>query len=135
MVFELMVTACIITHKNHRGQFGMALFENQAAARQMRAQGQGGRIVLMSSVSGHQAVKYLSAYGMTKAALEMLARNLADDPQYETSWGRILPTQRVFLLSPASGQITIIVDGGWSAISPTPSLDFVQTTSQKETSS
>lgn len=138
MVFELMVTVCIITHKNHRGQFGMALFENQAAARQMRAQGQGGRIVLTSSVSGHQAVKYLSAYGMTKAALEMLACNLADDPQYETSWGRILPTQRVFLLSLASGQITgqtIIVDGGWSAISPTPSLDFVQPTSQKETSS
>ncbi len=155
---------------NLRGSFFLA----QAAARQMRAQGQGGRIVLMSSVTGHQAVKYLSAYSMTKAALEMLARNLvielspygitinavapgatltprnlADDPHYETSWGRILPTQRVilpediahaalFLLSPASGQITgqtIIVDGGWTAISPTPSLDFVETTSQKETSS
>ena len=42
----------------------------------MRQQGQGGRILLMSSVTGHQAIRYLSAYGMTKAGLEMLARNL-----------------------------------------------------------
>jgi glucose 1-dehydrogenase len=146
---------------NLRGSFFLA----QAAARQMRAQGTGGRIVLMSSVTGHQAVPYLSAYGMTKAGLEMLARalvlelsphgitincvapgatltprNLQDDPNYAESWGRILPTRRVgtpedianaalFLLSPQSGQITgqtIVVDGGWTAISPTPSLDFVQ---------
>src|SRR5690606_15775785 len=57
---------------NLRGSFFLA----QAAARQMRAQGTGGRIVLMSSVTGHQAVPYLSAYGMTKAGLEMLARPL-----------------------------------------------------------
>jgi glucose 1-dehydrogenase len=31
---------------------------------------------LMSSVTGHQAHKNLAAYGMTKAALEMLAKNL-----------------------------------------------------------
>ena len=54
-----------------------AYFLAQAAARQFREQGGGGHIVLMSSVTGHQAVPYLSAYGMTKAALEMLARNLA----------------------------------------------------------
>src|SRR5690606_34510890 len=146
---------------NLRGSFFLA----QAAARQMRAQGTGGRIVLMSSVTGHQAVPYLSAYGMTKAGLEMLARalvlelsphgitincvapgatltprNLQDDPNYAESWGRIVPTRRVatpadianaalFLLSPQSGQITgqtIVVDGGWTAISPTPSLDFIR---------
>jgi glucose 1-dehydrogenase len=146
---------------NLRGSYFLA----QAAARQMRAQGSGGRILLMSSVTGHQAIRYLSCYSMTKAALEMLAknlvielsphgitinavapgavvtpRNLADDPNYETSWGNILPTGRaiqpeeiasaaLFLLSPQAAQITgqtVIVDGGWTAISPTPSLDFVE---------
>lgn len=97
---------------NLRGSYFLA----QAAARQFRAQGQGGRIVLMSSVTGHRAVPYLSAYGMTKAALEMLARNLVielsphgitincvapgavitprnlnDDPDYEARWGNLIP--------------------------------------------
>lgn len=97
---------------NLRGSYFLA----QAAARQFRAQGRGGRIVLMSSVTGHRAVPYLSAYGMTKAALEMLARNLVlelsphaitincvapgavitprnlnDDPDYEARWGSLIP--------------------------------------------
>lgn len=97
---------------NLRGSFFLA----QAAARQFREQGRGGRIVLMSSVTGHQAVPYLSAYGMTKAALEMLARNLVlelsphgitincvapgavitprnlrDDPDYEARWAQLIP--------------------------------------------
>ncbi|NWF69409.1 MAG: SDR family oxidoreductase [Chloroflexi bacterium] len=150
-----------VLNVNLRGSY----FLTQAAARQMRAQGSGGRIVLVSSVTGHQAVRYLSAYGMTKAALEMLARNLvielspygitinavapgatltprnlADDPNYERIWGQITPTGRVgtpadiaqavlFLASPQAGQITgqtLVVDGGWSATSPTPALDFVE---------
>jgi glucose 1-dehydrogenase len=96
---------------NLRGSF----FLTQAAARQMRAQGRGGRILLMSSVTGHQAHQYLAAYGMTKAALEMLAKALvidlaplgitinavapgatmtertAEDPTYAQTWGRITP--------------------------------------------
>lgn len=150
-----------VTGVNLRGSYFLA----QAAAQQMRAQGSGGRILLMSSVSGHQAIRYLSAYGMTKAALEMLARNLvielspyqitinalapgatitprnlADDPNYEKVWGGVTPMQRpastedianaaLFLLSPQTRHITgqtLVVDGGWSAISPTPSLDFVE---------
>ncbi len=150
-----------VVNVNLRGSYFLA----QAAARQMRSQGTGGRILLMSSVTGHQAIRYLSCYSMTKAALEMLARNLvvelspygitinavapgatitprnlADDPNYETVWGRLIPTQRpafvediahaaLFLLSPQASQITgqtLIVDGGWTAISPTPSLDFVE---------
>jgi 3-oxoacyl-[acyl-carrier protein] reductase len=146
---------------NLRGSYFLA----QAAARQMRAQGSGGRILLMSSVTGHQAIRYLSCYAMTKAALEMLARNLvvelspygitinavapgatitprnlADDPNYEAVWGALIPTQHaisvediaqaaLFLLSPQASQITgqtLIVDGGWSAVSPTPPLDFVK---------
>ncbi len=146
---------------NLRGSYFLA----QASAVQMRSQGTGGSIVLMSSVTGHQAVEYLSVYGMTKAALEMLAknlvielsphhitincvapgatltpRNLVDDPHYDQSWGGVTPMGRVatvedianavlFLLSPKSRHITgqtLVVDGGWINISPTPSLDFVE---------
>ena len=101
-----------VINVNLRGTYFLA----QAAARQFRAGGSGGRIVLMSSVTGHQAVPYLSAYGMTKAALEMLAknlvlelsghgitincvapgavitpRNLNDDPDYEARWANLIP--------------------------------------------
>ena len=144
---------------NLRGTYFLA----QAAARQFRAQGSGGRIVLMSSVTGHQAVPYLSAYGMTKAALEMLARNLVlelsphgitincvapgavitprnlnDDPHYEATWSALTPVGQaiqvedianavLFLASPASSRITgqaIVVDGGWSATSPIPDMEY-----------
>ena len=85
----------------------------------MREQKQGGSILLMSSVTGHQAHQYLTAYGMTKAALEMMAKNLVielspfhitinaiapgatitertmrDDPQYEKIWSGITPMGR-----------------------------------------
>ncbi len=144
---------------NLRGTYFLA----QAAARQFREQGGGGRIVLMSSVTGHQAVPYLSAYGMTKAALEMLARNLVlelsphgitincvapgavitprnlgDDPDYEATWAALTPVGQaiqvedianaaLFLASKASGKITgqaIVVDGGWSATSPIPDMEY-----------
>ncbi len=99
---------------NLRGSF----FLTQAAARQMRLQGEGGRVLLMSSVTGHQAHQFLAAYGMTKAALEMLAKSLvielspygitinavapgatmtertAEDAEYEKTWGRITPVGR-----------------------------------------
>jgi 3-oxoacyl-[acyl-carrier protein] reductase len=96
---------------NLRGSF----FLTQAAAKRMREQGEGGRILLMSSVTGHQAHPFLAAYGMTKAALEMLAKALVvdlsphgitincvapgatltertlDDPDYVKTWSRITP--------------------------------------------
>ncbi|HVZ57626.1 MAG TPA: SDR family NAD(P)-dependent oxidoreductase [Chitinophagaceae bacterium] len=137
---------------------GGSFFLAQAAARQMRAQGQGGRILFTSSVVGHQAHKDLAAYAMTKAGLEMLARNLVIelspfritvnavapgatltertllDPAYTETWSRLTPLGKpatvddiaqaaLFLVSPAAGHITgqhLIVDGGWSAISPGP---------------
>ena len=99
---------------NLQGSF----FLTQASARQMRAQGQGGSILLMSSVVGHQAHPGLAAYSMTKAALEMLAKNLVldlsplgitinavapgatqtertlNDPTYIPIWSRITPMGR-----------------------------------------
>jgi len=136
-----------------------SVFLAQAAARQMIAQGGGGRILFMSSVTGHQAHEGAVCYGMTKAALQMLAKGLvielaphgittnaispgavvtertvAGDPEYGAKWGEMTPTGNVsvpadiaaaalFLLSPAAAQITgqtLIVDGGWTATSPTP---------------
>lgn len=99
---------------NVNGSFFLA----QRAARQMIQQKSGGSILFMSSVTGHQAHKDLAAYGMTKAALEMLAKNLVIelapfkitvntvapgatitertmlDAEYEKTWSRITPTGR-----------------------------------------
>jgi 3-oxoacyl-[acyl-carrier protein] reductase len=140
-------------------------FTAQAAARQMAAQGEGGRIIITSSVTGVQAVPYLSAYGMTKGGLQQLARNLvlelspygitinavapgsilnernlADDPDYGPKWAEVIPLGRagepqdvveaiLFLASDGAGWITgqtLIVDGGWTAYSPTPGFEFVE---------
>jgi glucose 1-dehydrogenase len=54
-------------------------FLTQEVAKQMIAQKNGGSILLTSSVTGHQAHKYLAAYGMTKAGIEQLAKNLVID--------------------------------------------------------
>jgi NAD(P)-dependent dehydrogenase (short-subunit alcohol dehydrogenase family) len=94
---------------------GGSFFLAQAAAKQMKLQQNGGSLLLMSSVTGHQAHKNLAAYGMSKAALEMLAKNLvvelspyqinintiapgatitertASDPEYHETWSRITP--------------------------------------------
>ena len=97
---------------------GGSFFLTQAASIRMKKTKTGGRILLMSSVTGHQAHKNLAAYGMSKAALEMLAKTLvvelspfqitinaiapgatltertASDPEYEGTWSRITPTGR-----------------------------------------
>lgn len=141
---------------NLQGSFFLAQF----AARQMRKQGTDGRILFMSSVTGHQSHRHLATYGMTKAGLEMLARGLVlelaphqitvnaiapgatlterttDDPGYAEIWRKITPTGRaatvediahaaLFLLSPQAGHITgqtLVVDGGWTAVSPQPDV-------------
>ena len=86
----------------------------------MRRKGRGGRIVFTSSVTGIQAHHRLEAYGMTKAALQMLARSLVTTlgplgittnavapgatitertaeelPDYAGTWGKFIPTGRV----------------------------------------
>ena len=137
---------------------GGSFFLTQAAARHMKTQAEGGSILLMSSVTGHQAHKHLAAYSMTKAALEMLAKNLVielspyqininalapgatltertlEDRDYEKTWTRITPmghpakvediaNAALFLVSPEAKHITgqsLIIDGGWTSISPSP---------------
>ena len=135
-----------------------SFFLAQKSAIQMKKQGNGGSILLMSSVTGHQAHKNLSAYGMTKAGLEMLAKSLVlelsplnisintvapgatltertlQDNDYEQIWSRITPMGRaatvedianavLFFVLPESRHITgqsLVVDGGWTATSPSP---------------
>ncbi len=137
---------------------GGSFFLAQAAAKQMKTQESGGSILFTSSVVGHQAHKQLAAYAMTKAGIEMLARNLVieisqykinvnaiapgatltertmEDKEYARIWSELSPTGRpsttidianaaLFLVSAEARQITgqtLVIDGGWSAISPSP---------------
>ncbi len=137
---------------------GGSFFLAQAAAKQMKQQEEGGSILFMSSVTGHQAHKNLAAYGMSKAALEMLAKNLVielspfkininaiapgatltertqEDENYEKVWSGITPLGRpasvidiakaaLFLVSSDARHITgqtLMIDGGWTSISPSP---------------
>jgi glucose 1-dehydrogenase len=57
---------------NLKGSFFLA----QGFANQVVKQRSGGCLLFMSSVTGHQAHQNLSAYGMTKAALENLTKHL-----------------------------------------------------------
>lgn len=99
---------------NLRGTFLLA----QAASNRMIQQGNGGSLLFTSSVVGHQAHQNLAAYAMTKAGIEMLAKNLVsevaahrinvntiapgatltertlEDPTYLETWSRITPMGR-----------------------------------------
>jgi NAD(P)-dependent dehydrogenase (short-subunit alcohol dehydrogenase family) len=115
-------------------------------------------MLFTSSVVGHQAHKQLAAYAMTKAAVEMLAKNLVielsqykinvnaiapgatltertmEDKAYLQTWSQLTPMGRpattldianaaLFLVSPQAKHVTgqtLIIDGGWTAISPSP---------------
>ena len=109
-------------------------FGAQAAARQMVAQGDGGRIVFSSSVTGSRAIPNLSAYAITKAGLQHMAtvlalelgprgitvnalaigatvneRNLSDDPDYAERWGEVLPTGRVGQAADVAAALSYLV--------------------------
>jgi glucose 1-dehydrogenase len=137
---------------------GGTFFLAQAASNQMKKQASGGSLLFTSSATGHQAHKDLAAYGMSKAALEMLAKNLVielsqykinintvapgatltertlNDPAYAVTWSRLTPMGRpasvtdiantvLFFVSDEARHITgqsLIVDGGWTCISPPP---------------
>ena len=141
-----------------RTNLGGSFFLAQCAAKQMKAQAGGGSILFMSSVTAHQAHKQLAAYGMTKAALEILAKHLVlelspfninvnaiapgatvtertdEDKNYKKTWSSITPMGRpaypldianaaCFLVSEEARHITgqtLIIDGGWTSVSPSP---------------
>jgi glucose 1-dehydrogenase len=143
-----------VMNVNMNGSFFLA----QHAARHMIEQQEKGSILFMSSVTGHQAHKNLAAYSMTKAAIEMLAKNLVielssfgitvnaiapgatltertlNDTDYKKTWAQITPMGRaaevhdivnaaLFFVSPSSRHITgqsLIIDGGWTSVSPSP---------------
>jgi glucose 1-dehydrogenase len=115
---------------------GGSFFLAQAAANQMKRQEAGGSLLFTSSVTGHQAHKNLAAYGMSKAALEMLARNLVielsqykinvntiapgatltertvSDPGFESTWSRITPMGKPASVEDiASAALFLVSDG------------------------
>ena len=117
---------------NLAGTFFLA----QAAATQMKQQPHGGTLLFTSSVTGHQAHKDLGAYGMSKAALEMLAKNLVielshfnitvntiapgatltertlGDPSYEKIWSALTPMGRpAYTEDIASAALFLVSDG------------------------
>jgi 3-oxoacyl-[acyl-carrier protein] reductase len=118
-----------VMNLNLQGSFFLA----QRAAQQMISQQSGGRILFMSSVTGHQAHKNLAAYGMTKAALEMLAKNLVielspyqitvntiapgatltertlEDADYKSTWSRITPMGRPATVEDVANAVLFLV--------------------------
>lgn len=97
-----------------------AFFLAQRAAKEMIEQGTGGRMVFMSSQVGIRAYHNLTAYGMTKTALQFMGQNLAyglgkhgitvntiapgatltertekEQPDYEGMWSKLNPNKRV----------------------------------------
>lgn len=143
-----------VTSVNQVGSF----FLTQAAANVMKDQKSGGSILLTSSVTAHQSHENLAAYAMSKAALEMLAKNLVlelaplgirintiapgatltsrtiADKDYEKTWAKLTPLGRAahvadiadaaaFLVSDSAKHITgqtLVIDGGWTVVSPSP---------------
>ena len=105
-----------VTALNLQGAF----FLVQRVAKEFIRQGSGGKVILMSSQVGIRAYRHLTAYAMTKAALQMMAINLAyelgnhqinvnvvapgatltnrtakEQPDYEGSWSKLNPNNRV----------------------------------------
>jgi glucose 1-dehydrogenase len=105
-----------LTGVNLRGSY----FTAQAGARVMLNRSIQGHIILTSSVTGVQAFNNLSAYGVTKAGIIMMAkalavelgahgitvnaiipgitrtdRTVADDPNLDANWNEVLATRKV----------------------------------------
>lgn len=105
-----------VVNLNLRGTFFLA----QSAAKQMKKQGTGGNIVLIGSNVGARAYQNLAAYGMSKAGISMLAKQLTlplgplgisvncvapgatltertelEEPDYAGTWAKLNPNGRV----------------------------------------
>ncbi|HEX8060638.1 MAG TPA: SDR family oxidoreductase, partial [Cyclobacteriaceae bacterium] len=112
---------------------GGSFFLAQAAAKQIIQQGTPGSILFMSSVTGNQAHKDLAAYGMTKAALQNLAKHLVIelapykitvncvapgatktertmmDHDYDKTWSRITPMGRPAMPEDIASVVSFLV--------------------------
>ncbi len=108
----------------------------QAAANQIKKQQSGGSLLFTSSVTGHQAHKELAAYSMSKAAIEMLAKNLVielspfginvntvapgatltertqHDDAYEKIWSELTPMKRPASVSDIANAAVFLVSDG-----------------------
>lgn len=105
-----------IVNLNLQGSF----FLTQAFAKQIEKQASGGVMLLMSSNIGYQSYPNLSAYGISKAGIRMMARTLVselsplgirinavapgatltertlvEDENYEAIWGAITPLKQI----------------------------------------
>lgn len=146
----------LVLDTNLKGTFFCSL----AAAKWMRDTKTRGSLINISTQCAELAVKNLVAYGTSKAGLHGLtkqlavelaplgirvntfapgpvnvARNLADDPDYRSVWGAMVPLGRtaepeemvgpaVFLASEDSSYVTgqtLFVDGGWTVQGMVPS--------------
>jgi glucose 1-dehydrogenase len=118
---------------NLRGSY----FTAQAAARVMLEKATGGRIILMSSVTGVQAFRGLGTYGISKAGIRMMARSLAlelgsyditvnaiapgatitertlqEAPDYEARWAAVTPTNRTAHVSDIAAAVLFLSSAG-----------------------
>jgi 3-oxoacyl-[acyl-carrier protein] reductase len=118
-----------------------AFFLMQQAARQMRQQGQGGKLLLISSTIGMRAYPKLSVYSTTKAGLQMMARSLVqdlsphgininvvapgatltertrqEDPDYPISWGAVIPNGNTALPEDIAGAASFLLSENASHI-------------------
>jgi glucose 1-dehydrogenase len=139
------------------------------AARLMRDNGKGGTIVNISTNCAELGVKNLAAYAASKGGVHALTkqlavelaphgirvntfapgptlvdRNLRDDPDYNRTWGEVVPLNRaaapeemvgpaVFLASSDSSYMTgqiFFVDGGWTVSGRLPA-DYFETAAEK----
>ncbi|MDQ8197680.1 SDR family NAD(P)-dependent oxidoreductase [Pelagicoccus enzymogenes] len=111
-----------------------SVFLAKFAALEMVKQGEGGRLVFISSVTGHQAHEGVVCYGMTKAALRMLAKGLvaelaphgitsnavspgatvtertaAGDPMFAEKWAKTTPTGRAAFPSDIANAVLFLI--------------------------
>jgi 3-oxoacyl-[acyl-carrier protein] reductase len=100
-----------VIQTNLKGGYFLA----QTAAKQMVKQQTGGTILFMSSVTGVQAHENLSAYGMTKAALQNLSKHLVLElSKYKIRVNAIAPGATLTDRTTADEQYQKV----WSTITP-----------------
>ena len=127
-----------VVNLNLKGTF----FLTQLAAAQFQAQGSRGRIVLIGSSVGNRAYPNLAAYGMSKAGIAMLAKQLTlelgplgitintispgatltertamEEPDYEGVWSILNPDGRVGLPGDVAAAVGFLLGPGADHIS------------------